>query len=126
MTKLSKNAELQQSCIAAVISRLFPLKFKVRVSHFEEQYYTVDYCNYRIFPIWRSLMSWFEQGHPGGTETWYKDLFDFKTAERIAGSLFSIKDVELFHEKDIENAKNWKIVESEFRKRNVPYKTKRF
>lgn len=114
----------QQSSIVAVITRLVSKKFKTRVCYYSECKYTVDWCNYRLIPIWHSLCFWFDQGHPGITECWSTDLWDYKTAENIASSIKSKNDLRNYYKKDEEKERIWREEEKMFWKKNAPYRSK--
>jgi hypothetical protein len=105
---------------------LLDKKFKVRVSHFAECKYTVDYAYYRFIPVWHSLCFWFEQGHPGGTECWSTDMWDVKTAERIASEIKTINDVREYYKPLEEKEAKWEQIEKEYWQNNAPYVHKEF
>jgi hypothetical protein len=110
--------------IFGVIARFFSKKFKTRVSHFADAKYTVQWCNYRFIPVWHSLCFWFEQGHPGGTECWSTDMWDYKTAERIATKIKSKSDLRKYYEPFEKQEAKWRTDEKEYWKKNAPYRTK--
>lgn len=105
---------------------MFNKKFKVRVKHFAECKYTVQYAYYRFIPVWHSLCFWFHQGHPGGTECWSIDLWNVETAERIASSLKTINDVKEYYKPLEEEEAKWRIAEKEYWQKNAPYASKEF
>jgi hypothetical protein len=122
--KLNNMNNLQQPMILRIITHFFSKKFKTRVSHYADCRYVVQWCNYRFIPVWHSLCFWFEQGHPGGTECWSTDIWDYKTAERIASSIKSKKDLRSYYKKFEDEKENWEQEEKEYWKKNAPYKNK--
>jgi hypothetical protein len=104
---------------------MFKKKFKVRVSHFSSGKYTVDYAYYRFIPIWNSFTFWFNQGHPGGTECWSTDMWDYNTAEKIASKIKTIEDVSTHHEPEVKKMQAWKKAEAEWWNENAPYQSKK-
>lgn len=101
---------------------MFKKKFKVRVSHFSGDKYTVEYCHYRFIPIWHPLLFWFEQTLTGGTECWSMKLFYVKDAEQLASQIKSIEDVKNWYKKDEEREREFYREKQEYYKKNVPYK----
>jgi hypothetical protein len=49
---------------------MFEKKFRVRISYFAEDWFTVDYAYYRFFPWYNSIMYWFDCGMTGNLESW--------------------------------------------------------
>ncbi len=105
---------------------LFNKKFKARVAYYSQCKYTVDYAYYRFIPNWRPLCFWFDQGHPGGTECWSKELWDVQQAEEIASELKSINDVIKYYEPLNQQEATWRKREKEYWKKNAPYVKKEF
>lgn len=104
-------------------------KFKVRVSLFAEDKYTVSYAEYYIIPMfwnWDYLYYWFDQGHPGVTEALEVNLFSVHDAEKIASEINSIEDAKVYNNKALEDRNKWKQEEIEFHKKNIPYSSKTF
>lgn len=105
---------------------MFKKKFKVRVRHFYQDKYEVQFAHYHIIPIYHSLCFWFEQSLTSNTECWTIKLFDYQSAEKFAKSLKSIDDVRKWYEKDEEKEKSFYIRKKEYYEKNVPYRTKYF
>ncbi len=105
---------------------MFNKKFKVRVTHFAEDKYVVQYSHHYLIPWYNSLCFWFEQSLTGGTECWSTNLYDYKTAENLAKSLKSIEDVSKWYEKDEAREKDFYKRKKEYYSKNVPYDTKYF
>lgn len=104
---------------------LFKKKFRVEIHHHSEGKYMVAYAHYGLIPNWRYLHFWFDQGHPGGTECWSRDLFSLQEAEQIASKLKSIEDVNEYYKPFLEEAKRWKEAEKRWWENHVPYSRKR-
>lgn len=105
---------------------MFKKKFKVRVSHFGQGRYSVEYAHYRFIPVWYELCFWFEQTLTGGTECWTTDLFSYQEAEELAKSLKSIDDVKEWYKPDEAKEADFYKRKKEYYKENVPYDTKYF
>lgn len=105
---------------------MFNKKFKVRVKHFAEDKYVVQYAHYYFIPIYHSLKFWFEQAPTSDTECWSTKLMDYQTAENLASSLKSISDVKKWYEEDEANEKDFYIRKKLYYKKKVPYKIKYF
>ena len=101
-------------------------KFKVRISHFAEGKYTVQYAHYNFFPNWKSLNFWFDQGHPGRTQCWSINLWDVCSAEKVASNLKTIDDIKKYYEPFEREAAAWCLEEKKYWEKNVPYQTKEF
>ncbi len=110
--------------IKILIARFFSKKFKTRVRHFAENKYEVQWCDYRFIPKWHSLYFWFDQGHPGGTECWSGNLWNYRTAEKIASEIKSKSDLRKHYEPMEKKEAKWRLAEKRFWEKNVPYKTK--
>ncbi len=108
------------------LKTMFNKKFKVRVRHFAEDKYEVQFAHYYFIPVYHSLCFWFEQTLTGGTECWSTRLMDFQTAENLAKSLKSIEDVRKWYEKDEAKEKDFYRRKKEYYAKNVPYGTKYF
>jgi hypothetical protein len=96
------------------MKKLFQKKFKVRVNYFAEDKYTVDWANYRFFPIWYSLCFWFEQTLTGGTECWSTNLFQIKDAEKLANTLKSRADIRRYYEPEENKEKDFYKRQNEY------------
>lgn len=105
---------------------VFNKKFKVRIQHFGEGKYTVQYAHYRLIPIWHSLMFWYGMMHPNRNACWSLDLFHRKEAEKLSESFRSIKDVNDYYKPIELERSNWLKEETEYWKREVPYSEKYF
>jgi len=105
---------------------MFKKKFRVRVSHFAEAKYTVQWCHYRFIPFWHSLCFWFDQGHPGGTECWSTNMWTVTKAEDIASRLKTRDDVRDYYKFYEKKEKEWIEREKRFWEKNVPYSSKEF
>jgi hypothetical protein len=101
-------------------------KFKVRVRHFLRDKYEVQFAYYYFIPKYRSLLFWFEQLVDSGTECWSTALFDYKTAEKVAQSLKSMKDVNRWFEKEDVKRQKFYRRKKEYFDKNVPYNIKYF
>lgn len=108
------------------IRRIFAKKFKTRVAHYIKAKYTVQYCHYRIIPLWHSLMIWYDYGHPAsfGISCWHTALWDYETAERIAEKLKSIGDIVEYYKPFEEEERKWHDAENKYWEQNVPYNKK--
>ena len=106
--------------------KLFTKKFRVRVRHYTDKYYVVDYAYYRIFPNWGVILFWFDQGHPGGTECWSEKMFTVKEAEEFAKTLNTFQDIVKYYQPLIVAADKWKHDEIKWKAENIPYYEKYF
>ncbi len=105
---------------------MFEKKFKVRVKHFSQDYYQVEYAYYRIFPDYKSLNFWFDQGVTGSTECWSTKLFKYNEAEELAKTLKTYDDVLNWYKPWEEERTDFYKRKREYYKKNVPYTTKYF
>ena len=104
---------------------MFEKKFRVRISYFGRDNYTVDYAHYRFIPWYSSICFWFDAcGVNSDLECWSTKLFKINEAEEFADNLKSIEDVYAYYRKeDIEQTEFYKK-KNEFQKNNIPYKSK--
>lgn len=100
-------------------------KFKVRVRHYSENYYTVQYCNYYVIPIWRTLYNWHGYVDSPDISSWGVILFTSGNAEKFAKSLKSIGDVVRYNKMECDKQVKWTKDRAEYVRLNIPYKTKR-
>lgn len=105
---------------------MFNKKFKVRVRHFAEDKYEVQFAHYYFIPIYHSLYFWFEQTLTGETECWSIILMDYQTAENLAKMLRSIQDVREWYEEYEAKEQDFYLRKKEFYSKNVPYYKKYF
>lgn len=105
---------------------MFKKRFKVRVKHYVEDKYIIQYAHFYLIPIYHSLCFWFEQTLTSNTECWSTDLMDYREAEELAKSLKSVEDVKKWYEKDEAREKDFYIRKKEYYEKNVPYDTKYF
>ena len=104
---------------------MFEPKFKVRIKHYRDEYYLVQYANYKFFKTWKSIIYWFHAGHPNrGLNEWDIRLFLIHDAEMFANSLKSMDDVEQWLKTQSQIKKDWEAEEVEYLKHNIPYDTK--
>ncbi len=80
-----------------MLNRLFPLKFKVRVSHFADDLYMVEYCHYRFYQLlWNPLFSVCipKRGKP------YRDmhLMNKREAIDLRNTINGIEDIAKYYE----------------------------
>ena len=103
---------------------MFEKKFRVRISHYAENKYAVQYSNYRFIPIYNSMLFWFDLGFTGNCECWSLGLFEIKEAEEFASTLKSIEDVNEYYRKENIKRTEFYKKKNEFQKNNIPYKSK--
>lgn len=103
---------------------MFEKKFRVRVSHFAKDWFTVDYAYYRFIPWYNSIMYWFSYGFDTDLESWSTELFNVEDAEEFATNLKSIEDVNEYYRKEKEKESEFYKKKNEFEKKNIPYKSK--
>ncbi len=99
-------------------------KFKVRVKHFAQDKYEIQFASYYIVPIFHSFQFWFQQSLTSGTECWSTILMNFKDAEYFAKNFKSFEDVKKFYEKDKAKEKEFYKSKKAYYEKNVPYNTK--
>lgn len=104
----------------------FKMKFKVRVNYYSSDVYTVEWAEYRIFPIWHPLRYWFGHSFTGGTEGWSIYLFSITEAERLALNIKSKEDIEAIYKAERVKEQDFKRRKREYLKRAIPYTTKEF
>lgn len=105
---------------------MFELKFKVRVKHFAENKYVVQYAHYRFFKIWNTLTFWFSLGYFSGVECWSDALFNIEDAERLAKSIHSMADIEKYYEPERRKCIEFTKAKKQARAKTVPYGSKEF
>lgn len=105
---------------------MFKKKFKVRIKHYAEDRYKIQYSSYRFIPIYNSLLWWFEGSLKSNIECWTLRLPKLEEAEKLAQSLKSIQDVESWYEKEKAKEKDFYKRKEEYYKTNIPYTTKYF
>lgn len=103
---------------------MFEKKFRVRISLYSRDYYTVEYAHYRFIPFYTPLCFWFEQTLTGGTECWSTRLFKVKEAEEVANNIRSIEDVSEYHKPEHIKRNDFYARKNEYYKNQVPYKSK--
>lgn len=106
--------------------KLIDKKFKVRVRHFRSCRYIVEYSYYRFIPIWKPLLFWFDQGHPGGCECWSKNMWDVKEAEKIASKLKTIDDIAEYYKPWEKQENEWRKNQKKYLEEKAPYTVKKF
>ena len=103
---------------------MFEKKFKVRVMHFSEDWYQIQYAYYRIFPNYKSINYWFDCGFTGNLEAWCTEILKIKEAEEFAKTLKSIEDVNKYYQKENVKRREFYKEKNKFKKTNIPYKSK--
>ncbi len=103
---------------------MFEKKFKVRVNHYTQDKYTVDWTNYRFIPTWHNICWWYSGSLEGNTHRWAVKLFSVKDAENFASTLKSIEDLYEYYGPEKEKEKDFYKERNEYYEKNVPYKTK--
>ncbi len=99
-------------------------KFKVRIKHYSEKYYIVQYCFYYFIPFWwLSIDHWFDAGYIGDLECYSDKLFKLEKAEEFA-ELLTPESLKLWDEKQKNKMKQFYIQKEEYRLKNIPYSTK--
>lgn len=99
-------------------------KFKVRVRHYSENYYTVQYCNYYVIPIWRIPKIWYGYVSFPNISSMTLNLHTYTEAETFAKSLKSIDDVVRLRKIEIDKQSKYKKDRAEYVRLNIPYKIK--
>jgi len=105
---------------------MFEKKFKVRVRHFAEARYIIEWSNSRFTPRWRSLCFWFDQGHPGGTQCWSTAMWACEKAEELAKGLDSVEDIQKYYDPLEAEEAEWRAKEKEYWVKNAPYSVKKY
>lgn len=99
-------------------------KFKVRIVHFSNEYYTIEYSYSSFLNNWKPLLCWFDNGSGGSIHNMSEKLFTFKKAEETANLLKTIEDVNNYHLPEIAKEKAFRKARKKWKKENIPYKTK--
>ena len=102
------------------------MKFAVRVKHYAEDRFVVQYSVHYKRPDFNSITYWFEQGLSSGTERWDIKLFRLHAAEAFAKSLKSMEDVERYYEAERAKEDHFYRRQKEYLAEKVPYKIKYF
>ena len=105
---------------------MFKKKFKVRIKHFAEDKYVVQYAYYYFIPFFKSLNCWFGMSLTTDTECWTLHLNGYKNAELLASDLKSIESVKNWYQKEEEKEKDFYQRKKEYYSKNIPYNTKYF
>lgn len=106
--------------------KIFNKKFKVKVVHFNEDYYIIKYAYYRFIPIYHTLNYWFELTLTSNLEEWTCMIFKVDKAEEVARKMKSIEDVKEWYEPYKNEEKDFYKRKKDFYNNNVPYKVKHF
>lgn len=77
-----------------------PRKFAVRVVHFKDEYYSVEYAYYRARPTWYTISKFISHGFFSGLEGWNPCLYKVEEAEVFAQKFKCIEDVQAFEMKE--------------------------
>lgn len=96
-------------------------KFSVRIKHYSEKYYTIQYCEYRLFKVYNNLDYYICYSYLSDLEHWGAKLFTYEDAEKLAKTFNCLQDIvkwqNPYKEKEIEFLKK----KEEFIKNNIPY-----
>lgn len=102
--------------------KIFNKKFKVRIRHYTNAKYIVEYARYRFIPIYKPLYFWF--GFYTGE--WALNMWKYEQACEIAENLKSYDDIIKYYKSEFEKRDKWKKENEEWWKRNVPVTKKYF
>lgn len=72
---------------------MFEKKFGVRVIHFRNEYYCVEYTYHYLIPCYKPLMVWYNYGYYDDLEGWTNKLFKYDQAIEFAKTLKTIDDI---------------------------------
>jgi hypothetical protein len=101
---------------------MFKKKFKVRVRHYYEASYCIEYTTYRFFPIiWLTIDYWTELGSIG---EYIPILFRYATAEEYAKKFKSYDDIIYHYILERKKEKEFYEKQKKYNNVNIPYKTK--
>ncbi len=101
-------------------------KFKVKVVHYVREHYSIEYCHYRLIPIWRELHYWFSILDSGSTHCWSTQLGSYKKMETIAKTLVDRGNVDGWYEEQNKIRKEFFERRNEYFKDRIPYEVKIF
>ena len=104
--------------------KMIKKKFKVRVKHFYECNYVVQYADYRFVTVWYSICFWFSKNLTSGEERWLRQLFSAEDAEKLAKSFKSIEDIKFFNKPEENKMVEFIRRKREYQKNNKPYEIK--
>lgn len=79
------------------------MKFKIRIKPAFDDLYTIQYSEYRWFPIfWKKVYYWFDTGAKSnsGLEEWSIRYFDLNEAEDFVSKIKSVKDIDDNHNEE--------------------------
>jgi len=99
----------------------FKKKFKVRVKHFSESYYSIEYAYYRFICLWNEIPR-FSESLEG---TWTHVFIDgFERAEKVASKFKNIHVVKSYIKQELQKEAENKIKMKEMQRKIQPYVTK--
>ena len=101
-------------------------KFRVRVKHYAEQYYQIQYAHYYLIPIYRSFKYWFALSLISDLESWATFLLKYEPAEKFAKGLKSIEDVKNWYKMENTKMNNFYKNKEKYISKNIPYNTRYF
>lgn len=103
---------------------MFKRKFKVRVIHYSQEYYCVQYTYYIIFTNWKCLTFWFDCGLTNNLERFSINLMSYQKAEELAKTLNSPQDVINYYKPFLKEQEDCQKRKLKFIAENIPYKIK--
>lgn len=98
-------------------------KFKVRVIHYVNTSYAVEWSYYYIIPIWHSLCWWYAISITHEDARWVTNCLKYEDAIELAEKIKTIEDVHKYYEKDNEKEREFCISRNEYLRNNAPRKT---
>jgi hypothetical protein len=99
-------------------------KFRVRVRHWHEDRYIVEWANYYIIPFYRPLLRFFSWDVPNKTHEYLHETGTYEETIRLASSIKSINDIYSWYreQKEVEDA--YYKHRSRYMKATRPFKVK--
>lgn len=104
---------------------MFKRKFKVRVRHYVNTSYVVEWAYYYLIPSWYMLSWWYSISltHNG---RWVAKCLKYEDAIVLAKTIKTIEDVHKYYEKDNELEREFYERKKEYLRNNAPRKTQYF
>lgn len=99
-------------------------KFKLKLSHYSEDYYVIKYAYYWFIPIWSEVSQWFEVGYTSQLEQFRSKLVKITDEESIKKQFPTIESIYAYHAIEKQKEKDFYIKKKAYLEKVTPYKSK--
>jgi len=82
-------------------------KFKLRLTHYCEESYIIEYAYYWFIPIWYNIFWWYENGYTSGLEQFTPKLVKIIDEESIKKQFPTIEAIRAFHTIEMQKQKDF-------------------